>query len=199
LGRHVTEIGVLEKVGERQERHKRLVDKAVKTNKEGRMSILRREIELAVQVGHEPTEMSAVEIIAWQPGIEVLAMRSYCGPDGVVLLLVTTNSRKASQVLEAAGFRCKSNPIILVGPLRRSGLAALIWTELAVLGIDVLYSYTSRIGAGHQYLVFKTTEDDRAMEALEVSAGIRDVMQVRSSQDQNVVSETGSSWQQVAA
>jgi len=199
LGRHVTEIGVLEKVGERQERHKRLVDKAVKTNKEGRMSILRREIELAVQVGDEPTEVSAVEIIAWQPGIEVLAMRSYCGPDGVVLLLVTTNSRKASQVLEAAGFRCKSNPVILVGPLRQSGLAALIWTELAVLGIDVLYSYTSRIGAGHQYLVFKTTEDDRAMEALEVSAGIRDVMQVRSSQDQNVVSETGSSWQQVAA
>src|SRR5207245_271992 len=98
LGRHVTETSVLEKVGERQERHKRLVDKAVKINKEGRMSILRREIELAVQVGDEPTEMSAVEIIAWQPGIEVLAMRSYCGPDGVVLLLVTTNSRKASQV-----------------------------------------------------------------------------------------------------
>ena len=163
------------------------------------MSILRREIELAVQVGDEPTEMGAVEIIAWQPGIEVLAMRSYCGPDGVVLLLVTTNSRKASQVLEAAGFRCKSNPVILVGPLRRSGLAALIWTELAVLGIDVLYSYTSRIGAGHQYLVFKTADDNRALQALEAKAGVRDVTQANSWQHQNAVSEMESTCQQAAA
>jgi len=163
------------------------------------MTILRREIELAVQLGDEPTEMSAVGIIAWQPGIEVLAMRSYCGPDGVVLLLVTTNSRKASQLLEAAGFRCKSNPVILVGPLHRSGLAALIWTELAVLGIDVLYSYTSRIGAGQQYLVFKTTEDERALEALEISVGIRDVPQAKSRQGQNAVFEIGSDCQQAAA
>jgi len=163
------------------------------------MSILHREIELSVQLGDEPTEMSAVEIIAWQPDIEVLAMRSYCGPDGVVLLLVTTNASKASHVLEAAGFRCKSNPVILVGPLRRSGLAALIWTELAVLGIDVLYSYTSRIGAGPQYLVFKTSENERAMEALEISAGLRDATQAKSWQDQNLVPEIASNCQQAVA
>ena len=163
------------------------------------MSILRREIELAVQIGDEPTEMSAVGIIAWHPDIEVLAMRSYCGPDGVVLLLITTNAPKAADILEAAGFRCKSTPVILAGPLHQSGLAALIGTELALLGIDVLYSYTSRIGAGHQYLVFKTADDNRALQALEAKAGVRDLAQANSWQHQSAVSEMVSSCQQAAA
>lgn len=139
------------------------------------MAITRREIELTVRIGHEPTEMSAVGIIAWHPDIEVMAMRSYCDHDGVVLLLVTTNPRKASHVLEASGFRCKSNPVLLVGPLHRPVLAAVIGAEFTGLGIEVLYSYASHIGNDRQYLVFKTTADDRAMEALTISASIRDV------------------------
>jgi hypothetical protein len=163
------------------------------------MSIIRREIELAVRIGDEPTEMSAVGIIAWHTDVEVLAMRSYCDRNGVVLLLVTTNPRKASRVLEASGFHCQSNPVLLVGPLHRGAVAATIGTELAVLGIEVVYSYTCRIEGGHQYLVFKTSEDDRALQALEASTCIRGATQVKSWQDQNVMSETGSNWQQAAA
>ncbi len=163
------------------------------------MSIAHREVELTVRIGHEPTEMSAVGIIAWQPDVEVLAMRSYCSQDGVVLLLVTTNPRKAAHVLEAAGFQCKSNPIVTVGPLYRSGLASLIWTELAVLGIDVLYSYASRIEDGSQYLVFKTTDDERAMRALEVSATVRSVAQPKIRQDRNMAPERVPHWQEAAA
>lgn len=163
------------------------------------MSILRREIELTVQLGEEPTEMRAMGIVSWLPDIEVLAMRSYCGPSGLVLLLITTDPCKASDVLQAAGFRCKSNPVILVGPLCRSGLAASVGTELANLGIDVLYSYVSRAKAGYQYLVLRTTEDDRAVPALEASAGIRDAAQWKSRQDRNVVSESESSLQETAA
>lgn len=163
------------------------------------MSIAHREVELTVRIGHEPTEMSAVGIIAWQPDVEVLAMRSYCSQEGVVLLLVTTNPRKASQVLEAAGFQCKSNPIVMVGPLYRSGLASLIWTELAVMGIDVLYSYASRIESGSQYLVFKTTDDERAMQAIEVSASVRSVAQPKTRQNQDIVPERALHWQEAAA
>ncbi len=152
------------------------------------MSILRQEVELTVQLGHERAEMSAVGIVSWHPDIEVMTMRSYCGPDGLVLLLVTTNPIRASQVLEAAGFKCKGNPVILFGPLYRAGLAASVVTELAVLGINVLYSYVSRAGVGYQYLVFKTTEDDRAMQVLEASASVR-----------NAFSETGQSLQETAA
>jgi hypothetical protein len=167
--------------------------------REGEMSTIRRGIELTVRIGDEPTEMSAVGILAWHTDVEVLAMRSYCDRNGVVLLLITTNPRKASRVLEAAGFRCKSNPVLLVGPLHRCAMAAPIGAELAVLGIEVLYSYACRIEAGHQYLVFKTTEDDRALQALEASASIRSATQVKSWQDQSVAVETGANWQQAAA
>ena len=161
--------------------------------------IIRREIEVAVRIGYEPTEMSAVGIIAWHPDIEMLAMRSYCDHDGVVLLLVTTNPQKAAHVLEAAGFRCKVNPVIVIGPLQRSGLVARIGADLALSGIEVLYSYASRVGIGHQYLVFKTTEDDRAIQALEGSSTIRDVAGVKSWQNQNGVPAIGSNWQSAAA
>jgi hypothetical protein len=163
------------------------------------MSIIRREIELAVRIGHEPTEMSAVGIIAWHPDVEVLVMRSYCDQDGVVLLLVTTNPHKAAQVLEAAGFRCKNNAVLLVGPLHRSALAAQIGAELSALGIEVLYSYASSSGAGHHYLVFKTTEDDRAFQMLETSGCIQGAAPVKSWQDQTLVSQAPLNWQQAAA
>jgi hypothetical protein len=78
-------------------------------------------------------------------------------------------------------------------------LAATIGTELAVLGIEVLYSYASRIGDGHQHLVVKTTEDDRAIQALEVSASIRNADRAKSWQDQSLITESGSSWQEAAA
>lgn len=163
------------------------------------MSIIRGEIELAVRIGHEPTEMSAVGIIAWHPDVEVLVMRSYCDQDGVVLLLVTTNPHKAAQVLEAAGFRCKSNPVLLVGPLHRSALAAQIGAELSGLGIEVLYSYASGNGASHHYLVFKTTEDERALQVLEASDCLQGTTSVKSWHEQQVISQAASSWQQAAA
>lgn len=163
------------------------------------MSVVRREIELAVRIDHEPTEMSAIGIIAWQPDVEVLAMRSYCDRDGVVLLLVTTNPRKASFVLESAGFRCKSNPVLLVGPLQQSAVTAMIGSKLAILGIEVLYSYASHTEEGRKCLVFKTTEDDRAMQALEDSPYFRDMTQPKSWQDHSVVSEPGFDWQQAVA
>jgi hypothetical protein len=163
------------------------------------MSIIRREIELAVRIGREPTELSAVGILAWHTDIEVLVMRSYCDQDGVVLLLVTTNPHKASQILEAAGFRCKSNQVLFVGPLHRSGLAALIGSELSALGIEVLYSYASSNGASHEYLVFKTTEDDRALQALEIHDGVRGATPANSWQDQDLISRAALAWHQAAA
>ena len=136
------------------------------------MSIVSREAEIAVRI-NEPTEISAVALLGWHPDVQVLAMRSYCDRDGVVLLVVTTNATKAAHILESAGFRCKANPVLLIGPLGRSGLAAPIGLELARAGIEVLYSYSSRKDREAYFLVFKTTEDVRAMRALALSPTIR--------------------------
>jgi hypothetical protein len=137
------------------------------------MSIAHRETEISVVIGHEPPEASATAVIAWYPEIKVVTMRSYCNRDGVVLLLVTTNAVKTAQVLNAAGFQCRVNPIVLIGPINRSGWAAPIGVELANAGIEVLYSYTSHIEHDRHYLVFKTSDDDSAIQVLTTGASFQ--------------------------
>ena len=132
----------------------------------------RRELEITVRTD-EPNDMSAIGILDHYPDVEVLARRSYCDREGAVLLLVPTDIERALGVLEAAGFRCGTNPIILVGPLYGAALAAPIGTGLAILGIEVLYSYTSRMGHGRDYLVFKTSDDDQAIRMIEQSLAVR--------------------------
>lgn len=137
------------------------------------MSIAHRETEISVVIGHEPPEASAMAVIAWYPDIKVVTMRSYCNRDGVVLLLVTTNAVKTAQVLKAAGFQCQVNPVILIGPINRSGWASHIGVELTNAGIEVLYSYTSHIDRDRHYLVFKTSDNDSAVQVLTIGSSFQ--------------------------
>ena len=130
------------------------------------MSIARQETEIAVLVGHEPEGTSATAAIASCSDIEVFTMRSYCNNDGIVLLLVTTNAVKTSHVLKVAGFQCQVSHVVLVGPLNRTGWAVPLGVELAEVGIEVLHSYTSHRERDRHYLVFKTSDDDSAIQVL---------------------------------
>jgi hypothetical protein len=130
------------------------------------MSIARQETEIAVLVGHEPAGASATAVIAKYPDIEVFTMRSYCNHDGIVLLLVTTNATKTSHVLKAAGFHCQVEHVVLIGPLNRSGWTVPLNIELAEVGIEVLHSYTSHRERHRHYLVFRTSDNDRAIQVL---------------------------------
>jgi hypothetical protein len=130
------------------------------------MSIARQETEIAILVGHEPEGTSATAVIARHADIEVFTMRSYCNHDGIVLLLVTTNADKTSHVLKVAGYHCQVNQVVLIGPLNRTGWALPLGIELAEVGIEVLHSYTSHRERDRHYLVFKTSDDDRAIQVL---------------------------------
>ena len=130
-------------------------------------------------------------VIAWYPDIKVFAMRSYCNRDGVVLLLVTTNVVKTSHVLKAAGFQCQVNPIVLIGPLDHFGLAAPIGVELTKLGIEVMCAYSSRTEAGLYYLVFKTSDDDSAIEVLTTDSSFQSFACCDSQRNQEMVIAEG--------
>jgi hypothetical protein len=155
------------------------------------MSIARRETELSVRIGREPQEASATAVIARYPDIEVFAMRSYCTSDDVVLLLVTTNAGKTSHVLEAAGFQSRANPVVLIGPLNRSGWAAPIGVELVNVGIKILYSYTSHRECDRHYLVLKTSDDDRVIQVLTTGAAFRSLACSDSQRDQQMAIAEG--------
>ncbi len=162
------------------------------------MSIARRETEISVLVGHEPPEASATGVIAWYSDIKVVTMRSYCDRDGVVLLLVTTKAVKTSQVLKAAGFQCQFNPVVLIGPIYRSGWASPIGDELTNAGIEVLYSYTSHIERDRHYLVFKTSDDDSAIRVLTTGSSFPSLANNDSQPEQwMAITEGSSSFRQV--
>ncbi len=151
------------------------------------MPIARREIEISVRIGQEPHNASATTVIARHPDIEVFTMRSYCNRDGVVLLLVTTDALKTSQVLKVAGFQCEINPVVLIGPINRSGWAAPVGTELADAGIEVLYSYTSHKDRDRHYLVFKTSDDHRAIQVLTAGPALQSLACSDSPPDREMV------------
>ena len=157
------------------------------------MSIAHRETEISVVIGHEPPEASATAVIAWYPDIKVVTMRSYCNRDGVVLLLVTTNTVKTAQVLKAAGFQCQVNPVVLIGPINRSGWASPIGVELTHAGIEVLYSYTSHIEGDRHYLVFKTSDDDSAIQVLTTGSSFQSLANNDSQPEQRMAIAEGSS------
>jgi hypothetical protein len=136
------------------------------------MFILSKNKEIAVRVREEETDVSALMVISQYPDIEVLVMHSYCEHDGVVLLLVANNTPKTFRILEAAGYECSTNPIVLVGPLGGRGCAVPLESELKACGIRVLYFYSHRTESG-LYLVFRTREDDRTLRTLAASPILR--------------------------
>jgi hypothetical protein len=139
------------------------------------MFLVSKNEEIAVQENEE-LDVPALMAIAQYPDLEVLALRSWCERDGVVLHLVTNNPVKTTRLLEQVGYRCRTRPVLLVGPLARRGCTVPLQTELEASGIQVRYSYAHRTKRGHHYLAFKTEEDDRALRVLEVSATLQEEM-----------------------
>ena len=168
------------------DRNQAIQQEAFESNKKDHMSIARRETEISVRIGEEPHKASATTVIARYPDLEVITMRSYCNRDGVVLLLVTTNAVKTSQVLKASGFQCEVSPVVLIGPINRSGWAASLGAEIANAGIEVLYSYTSRKDRDRHYLVFKTSDDDRAIQVLTTGPVFQSLTGSNSPQDREM-------------
>ena len=132
------------------------------------MAKARKEVELAVRVGNKPVAVQQVLSILKARGLNVLAHCTYTERDDLVILLVTDHALMAKDALESAGFSCKANSVVVVGAPVELGSTAIIGAHLGLAGVEILYSYTSRSGGGRSVAVFKTTDDERAIQTLEV-------------------------------
>lgn len=127
-----------------------------------------KEVELAVRVGNEPGILGKVLAAVASRDVNVLAYCTYAERDDLVILLVTDNALVAKDELNRAGFACKANSVVLVGASDEVGSAAIIGAHLGMAGVQILYSYASSSGSDQFVAVFKTTDDDRAIHALEI-------------------------------
>lgn len=131
------------------------------------MAKARKEVELAVRVGNTPGTLGQVLAAVAARHVNVLAYCTYSDRDELVVLLVTDDAFTAKDALQAAGFSCKANSVVLVGANDEVGAAARIGAHLGWAGIEILYSYASSSGRDQFCAVFKTTDDERAIMTLE--------------------------------
>ncbi len=134
---------------------------------EGTMAKARKEIELAVRFGNQPGAMARVLEVIAREGINLLAYCSYSDRDQFVMLLVPDDPFHAKAALQAAGFDCKANAVVLVSDTDRVGAAAQLGAHLGGAGISILYSYASSGGSEQFFAVFKTMDDEAAIRVLE--------------------------------
>ncbi len=132
-----------------------------------------KEVELAVRIGNRPGALGDVLAAVAARDVNVLAYCTYSDCDELVILLVTDNALAAKAALQATGFSCRANSVVLVGATDEVGAAARIGAHLGMAGVEILYSYASSSG-GHQFCaVFKTTNDEQAIATLEQWAQVR--------------------------
>jgi len=133
----------------------------------------RKEVELAVRLGQESGALGRVLSAVASERVNVLAYCSYSDRDETVVLLVTDNALAAKRAIEAGGFSCRANSVVVVGATDQVGGAALLGARLGHAGIDILYSYASSSGSAEFCAVFKTTDDPRAVAVLDSTASVR--------------------------
>lgn len=131
------------------------------------MNIVREETELHVITPNEPGIFGRVLGTLANAGINLRAYSVYSEEEKGHFLLVTSDNRKAESALRALGYKIKISKIITVEVADRIGVGAEIGALLAGALIDIKYSYGSSVGAGRTLLIFKTSNNKKALKTLQ--------------------------------
>ena len=134
-----------------------------------------RQLEITVRSVAEPTTLAKLMAITVSCGAEVLAASSYWESSSAVVELVTEDSSRTARALEAAGFACQSSPVVLVEMPDKPGLPTLIANKLTRSGIDVFQFYSLHGERNRAHVVYKTSDDERAIYLIELDALIHDL------------------------
>jgi hypothetical protein len=122
--------------------------------------------ELHVITPNEPGIFGRVLGTLANAGVNLRAINVFSEGKRGVFLMVTSDNAKAQKHLKILGYQIKSNPVVTVLVENRIGAGSEIGALLGNAVIDVKYSYGSSAGVGKVLLVFKTSDDKKAVETL---------------------------------
>jgi hypothetical protein len=131
------------------------------------VNIVKEETELQVTTPNEPGIFGRVLGTLANAGIN---LRAYCvtsKEDKGFFNLVTSDNKKAAAALKALGYKVKINKILTVEVTDRIGVGAEIGALLGSAVIDIKYSYGSSAGGGRSLLIFKTSNNKKALKTLQ--------------------------------
>jgi hypothetical protein len=127
---------------------------------------VKHENELSVITPNEPGILGRVLGTLANAGVNLKALNAYSEGDKGVFLLVTSDNKKAQKCLKILGYEVKSNPVVTILIEDRIGAGAEVGVLLGNAIIDVEYCYGSSAGVGRAFLVFKTSNNKKAVETL---------------------------------
>jgi len=99
-------------------------------------------------------------------GINLRAICAYTQGEKGHFLLVTADNKKAEKALKAIGYEVTINEVVAVQIGDRIGAGAEIGALLGNAVIDIDYCYGTSAGLGQVFLVFKTSDNKKAIETL---------------------------------
>lgn len=99
-------------------------------------------------------------------GVNLKALCAYSENDKGVFLIITSDNKKAQSCLKNLGYKVKINPVVTVLIDDRVGAGAEIGALLGNAIIDIKYCYGSSVGVDKALLVFKTSDDKKAVHTL---------------------------------
>ncbi|MFQ6037447.1 MAG: ACT domain-containing protein [Candidatus Aminicenantales bacterium] len=127
---------------------------------------VRIENELRVITPNEPGILGRVLGTLANAGVNLKALNAYAEGKKGIFLLVTSDNKKAEKCLKTLGYEVETHPVVTVLIEDRVGAGAEVGALLGNAVIDVEYSYGSSAGLGKALLVFKTSDNARAVETL---------------------------------
>jgi hypothetical protein len=95
------------------------------------------------------------------------AWRFYSDHRRAAVLLVTGKDSDIVGILQAAGFECEANRVVVVEERHRCMSAVRLSTELRANGIEMLDAYTCSSPENGTVLVLKTSDSSQAVTVLE--------------------------------
>jgi hypothetical protein len=122
--------------------------------------------ELHVITPNEPGILGRVLGTLANAGVNLKALNAYSEGKKGVFLLVTSDNKKAQKCLKILGYEVSTNQVVTILVQDRIGAGSEIGALLGNAVIDVDYCYGSSAGVGKVLLVFKTSDDKKAVETL---------------------------------
>lgn len=122
--------------------------------------------ELILTTPNEIGTMERVFKLIAEAAVNVSAFCAYVEDDKGVFRLVSDDNAKLESVLQAAGYETSSDEVVCVQVESKIGTGAEIGSKLGDAGIDIQYSYATSAMAGESVAIFKTADDDKAIEVL---------------------------------
>lgn len=131
-----------------------------------RVENVNKDSELHVITPNETGILGRVLGTLANAGINLKAMCAYAEEEKGHFLLITSDNDKAMTALESLGYEVSTNEVVTVQIGDRIGAGAEIGALLGNAIIDIEYCYGTSSGAGQALLVFKTSDNEKAIDTL---------------------------------